>query len=618
MPIESGIRRYLTSPDQESVLQKLTNELLKDQADHAVPDREDNSALIRDQVALQANLLLADAAKDFDDFEAARAKAVYAYGRFDRLVSAIAGALAAYSLGLFLYPFFPGTSPGLTPVVLPVLALSLPARFILWRRKRATAIEAVPAAYRRWTEVLRNEVLRPFILEMRNEQDTNRFRARIGGQAPPTLIKGVEPKRLVITEAMTQISATARNIHYGSLGISGPRGVGKSTILRFFDSDNSADLRLVVSAPVDYEPREFIIHLFSQLCGSVSRKAAPDSAIAVETHRHLEKLRYLRTFKTDVSGSVQSSFFRFGGTRAKERAEQPVTLPELVSTFREYSAKVAIWQRSAGNDDGRVVIGIDELDKIRDSVRAESFLNDIKSIFGVPGCLYIVSLSEDALAVFARRTPDIRDTFDSAFDEIFAVGPMTYQQSEELLLKRITGVPRPFLALCYVLAGGLPRDLVRATRALIDVTPPENEQSLPETTRALVEHVLESTRQAFTRQLAETADSGLLLAQLYNRRWPGEKPSDLTDTALRLATAGRDAESEVCRQICHELVVSLSFYATVTEVFGDAQDRLVARLTDGDYAIVDDLAAVRDAMKVNVDLAHGLLEQYRQRNGTGH
>jgi hypothetical protein len=59
-------------------------------------------------------------------------------------------------------------------------------------------------------------------------------------------------------------------------------------------------------------------------------------------------------------------------------------------------------------------------------------------------------------------------------------------------------------------------------------------------------------------------------------------------------------------------VVSLSFYATITEVFGAAQDRLVACLKDRKHEIVDDLAAAR-----NAGLAHRLLEQYRQRNGMG-
>ncbi len=117
---------------------------------------------------------------------------------------------------------------------------------------------------------------------------------------------------------------------------------------------------------------------------------------------------------------------------------------------------MAGWHQSAHGGTGRVVIGIDEVDKIRDGERAEAFLNDIKAIFGIPGCLFLVSLSEDALAGFAHRTPSIRSAFDSAFDELVPVGPVTYEHTEQMLFKRVTGVPRPFIALCHVLAGGLP------------------------------------------------------------------------------------------------------------------------------------------------------------------
>jgi len=139
--------------------------------------------------------------------------------------------------------------------------------------------------------------------------------------------------------------------------VSGPRGVGKSTILQFFGTDaatsDGRDLRLVVPAPVDYEPREFIIHLFSQLCEGVLHGAADRSAIAAETGRHLEQLRYLRTYTTSWSASLAPrSFLALARGYAKERAEQPVTLPELVDSFRGYSARVASWQRSAHGVDG--------------------------------------------------------------------------------------------------------------------------------------------------------------------------------------------------------------------------------------------------------------------------
>ena len=46
-------------------------------------------------------------------------------------------------------------------------------------------------------------------------------------------------------------------------------------------------------------------------------------------------------------------------------------------------------------------------------------------------------------------------------------------------------------------------------------------------------------------------------------------------------------------------------------------DRLITCLKDRNYAIIDDLAAARYAMRVDGGLAHHLLEQYRMRNGIG-
>lgn len=189
------------------------------------------------------------------------------------------------------------------------------------------------------------------------------------------------------------------------------------------------------------------------------------------------------------------------------------------------------------------------------------------------------------------ETPSIRNTFDSAFDELVPVGPMAYRHSEQLLFKRITGVPRPFIALCHVLAGELPRDLVRAARALIDVTPATGEKPLGDTAGNLIGREVESLRQASVRQLAENSGPGPLLAALHERQWPGATPRQFTDAALQIASAARDAESETARQLCQDIIVSLSFYATALEVFGAGRDRLVACLKDRDYAMIDDLAA---------------------------
>jgi hypothetical protein len=620
--------RHLSPPNQGAILHA-TAAVLLDEEGRSVPDWEIVGPQIAAEIDRQSGELLEDASADFDAFETLRARALHIYGRPDPVVCGLAAAMAVYLLLVIVGPEFVSLAAanrglGLTPWILSIFAVVLGIRWQLSRRRRVALMGSVSVAYDHWIEALRDQVLRPFIVEKRNDEVRNPrlFDAGIGEKSPPRLIEGSEPRRLVVTEAMIQVRATARNVHSGSLGISGPRGVGKSTILQFFGTDaadsDDGDLRLVVPAPVDYEPREFIIHLFSQLCEAVPHGPADLSAIAAETRRHLEQLRYLRTYSTSWSAALTSrAFLSFARGYAKERAEQPVTLPELVDSFRNYSTRVASSLRSASGREGRVVIGIDEVDKIRDSDRAEAFLNDIKAIFGAPGCLYLVSLSEDAMAEFAHRTPSIRGAFDSAFDEVVPVGPMTYRHSEQLLFKRVTGVPRTFIALCHVLAGGLPRDLVRAARALIDASPTDSERSLPDVAGDVIGRELESLRRASVRQLAENAGPGSLLAALHHPQWPGGAPYQFMDAALQVAGAARGTESDSTRQLCQVIVVSLSFYATTLDVFTAGVDRLISCLKDRDYAIIDDLAAARYAMRVDGGLAHQLLEQYRMQNGIG-
>jgi hypothetical protein len=622
-----AVLRHLAPQNQEMVLHETATVLLAEEA-HSIPDWEVVGPQIAREIDLQSSQLLADASPDYEAFERLRARAANAYGRVDPIVGGLFGVIAVYLLLYFTGPKLLSSAKsnpglGLTPWILVILVAALGIRWTQRRRRHVALMRSVPVAYEHWIGVLRDQLLRPFIVEKRNEEVRNPrlFDTVIGEKSPPRLIEGSEPRRLVETDAMAQISATALNIHSGSLGVSGPRGVGKSTILQFFGTDAAADgggdLRLVVSAPVDYEPREFILHLFTRLCESVPHSPADRSVIATETRQHLEQLRYLRTYTASWSASLTPrSFLAIARGSAKQRAEQPVTLPELVDSFRSYSARVAALRQSA-HGGGRVIIGIDEVDKIRDGDRAEAFLNDIKAIFGVPGCLYLVTLSEDALSSFARLTPSIRTAFDTAFDELVPVGPMSYRNSEQLLFKRVTGVPRPFIALSHVLAGGLPRDLVRVARALIDVAPASGEKSLADTAGDLIHRELESLRQVSLRQLAQDPGPGSLLAALYDRSWPGPAQGQFTDAAMLLAAAARDAESDTARQLCQEIVVSLSFYATTLDTFSTGRDRLVTSLKDGNYAAIDDLAAARYAMRMNAGLAHRLIDRYRIANGMG-
>ena len=122
------------------------------------------------------------------------------------------------------------------------------------------------------------------------------------------------------------------------------------------------------------------------------------------------------------------------------------------------------------------------------------------------------------------------------------------------------------------------KPLVRAARALINAARWGKETTLPELASTLVRRELDSLRQSSLSQLAPHPDAGVLLNSLHNREWPGTEPRHLIDASARLAAAAQRAEVDEISQVCRELVVSLSFYATVLTVFGPSHDLLVSRL----------------------------------------
>jgi len=658
--------------DRLAILQKLTDEALVLQEIRPVLDPEITQEEIKRKVEEQASQILGDAETDYANFESARALAEGRLGRTDYLSWGICGVLGGYILATALFAK-PRPLYGLTAIVATALSLVIVVRWGFLRSRRERLFQGLETARERWIDRLRNQALLPFILQTLNDlaRDSALYATSLNPDIPPRLVERSEPRRLVASEAMDRIRAITESMREGSLGVSGPRGAGKTTIVRYFCDDayratgegtapgaevrgavpppGEPELRVVLSAPVDYQPRDFILHLFLRLAETVldstlarqpeerraiarrrwpalpgtrgwrgltlTSSAARQVPMEDRSRRLLADLRYLQTYSTNWSASV-THVPALGLTRSRGRqlAEQPITLPELVARYREYSEDAAAWWRSCHHGRGRVLIGIDEVDKILDGERAETFLNDIKAVFGVPGCLYLVSLSEDALAVFARRTLSIRTAFDSAFDELAAVPPMTYQNSEELLIKRVAGLPRPFVALCHVLAGGLPRDLLRTARGVINAARSGKQTTLPELTRTLVRRELDSLRQASLGRLATCAGAGDLLNSLHDQEWPGTEPPHLLDAAAGLAAAGRAGDDQV-RQVCRELIVSLSFHATVLTVFGPLHRRIATQLRKNQHGLVNELAQARQAMRLDASLAHALIEQYLHRNG---
>jgi hypothetical protein len=647
----------------EAVLEQIVHACLDGQKPSTGVDATELRANIDERLRNQSPTFLSWAQESRDRLENAQAEASRQASRTEFAGWAIAGALAMYlalALGL------PGSGPGLDAEIIGGLALALVGR-LAWRlRQVARSERKISDAREHWEKVLEEAIALPLIAQETNllrgvdVADTmNMAVARLTGN-------GRDPEVPVISAAMKNVATTARTIGSGSIGISGPRGAGKSTVLNKFDTRDAAwkpeqDIRVTVAAPVDYDAREFIIHLFTELCTRVAAEAPPQDNIARRTRRHLEDLRFQRTYSSSWGPTLTSaSFLSFAWSRGRQRAEQPAGLPALVAQFRAYSQQVAEWNWDRNQDPsqvsdeahgqgqegvGRVIICIDEMDKIRDSDRAEQFLNNIKAIFDVPGCLYLVAISEDAMTVFASQTPAIRTAFDSAFDEIISVPPMEFRDARQLLQLRTTGVPLPFLALCHVLAGGVPRELIRAARALLQEAEPAKQEGLkagpsdggskpppPVALGAVREKLIKARCEVMRReailQLSRSGAGGDILNPLHEPHWPGDPAGHLTSGALEEAAAKlNDAAAAPGNAkwatMCQDVAVALSFYATVTRLFDGCAPLVVDALTsmsdprvDGDR-LIDDLAIARHAMRTNSQLAAELLARLQVPNIPG-
>jgi Cdc6-like AAA superfamily ATPase len=176
----------------------------------------------------------------------------------------------------------------------------------------------------------------------------------------------------------------------------------------------------------------------------------------------LDRIRYQQTFTSGWSGSLKLPIGLEGGvTGSNQVAEQQMSFPDVVEELRGFL-------RGAGQSRD-VLVAIDELDKMESEESARRFLNEIKGIFGIEHCFYLVSVSEDAMSRFERRGLPLRDEFDSSFDEILYLRYLTLDESRHVLRERVIGLPVPFLLLAHSMSGGLPRDLIRVTRTLVDL-----------------------------------------------------------------------------------------------------------------------------------------------------
>ncbi|MER6161196.1 P-loop NTPase fold protein [Streptomyces sp. NPDC001868] len=466
------------------------------------------------------------------------------------------------------------------------------------------------------------------------------------------LLHAHDPSFWVSSRAEEALRHKLDQMDGGAIALCGPRGVGKTTLLKKACEGNLAGLRVpghfhvIVQTPANYRPEEFLLSLFQQVCRSflahcgqnadepfllrirptrlgrrlirwVSRlirlsaglflisvglenwargtyRWAESEGRAVTVHwlgrlqeayhsawqehpgitrtifvflgvaiiarslprplfaslwrkdlvrachNHLHQLRHLQTSgTTHNAGLTAMSALALGLTRTSGSSSRPLTYPELVTQFRELLTHIS--EYIGHENKHKVFIGIDELDRLGSTEQARAFLAEIKAIFAIPNVYFLLSVSEDVGAAFIRRGLPVRDVTDSSLEDILHLEPRTLEEARELLQTRIPGFTDPFVALVYALSGGIPRDLIRFTRKVVEIRHRTDTTDLRSIAGCLLLEEVTETLSSFRVVLG---------SQPHDAPW-GELLHDLHSSVdrLRLVAPGADVRRTLHREL---------------------------------------------------------------------
>jgi hypothetical protein len=542
----------------------------------------------------------------------------------------------------------------------------------------------------------------------------------------------------VPTEALARARTLLAQMPGGTIGVAGARGVGKTTLLRSLYRENEGvmvrdtprpdeviGLSVMVTAPVAFEPREFVTLLFTGACNKVlhrdesgpaasldPRRAAPRYPLASLAYGFDRSLRWGGMFVagivlavagyllvnrgelpplTDIVGwgafVVGYALFLIAGSRALARwfrsrrfrdpearirllasdhlddlrfqrkttrglkakwdvaklgvgleesssdelARRELSYAEVVSGLRSFLKACAVARAEGARMLGagerpRVIVAIDELDKLSSVDEARQFMNELKALFGISNCFFLISVSDDAMVSFATRGLPFRDVFDSSLDEVVALRPLTFDESQLLLLRRVGGLEPPYAALLHCISGGIPRDLVRHARALVILSQRSEGLRLGAVAAMLVERELRDKGEALiaavrAASFQEPPEQLLELAEILRIAAPtadalAELRVRATDDRLagELDGAADEAGRRLAR-VARELDGFLYFLTAVLWRFDDGFSEEVLEEVQAHAdrrARLDHLAHARQAFGVGSALAIKMIDEWRK------
>ncbi|WP_241565804.1 hypothetical protein [Streptomyces sp. ZL-24] len=237
--------------------------------------------------------------------------------------------------------------------------------------------------------------------------------------------------------------------------------------------------------------------LLARAAGWRPRPAKPQ--LITRCENHLFRLQTIQTTtNTLTNGTAQ--IMSLGGSHTTSISTIPPNFPALVEDFRGLLAGIAETLARRGQ---RVLIGIDEVDRLGSDAQALAFLAEIKAILGVRHVYYLISVAEDVGAAFVRRGLPHRDVTDSSLDDIIHVDACTLEEAKTILDKRSEDHTAHTVLLAYSLSGGLLRDLLRYGLQIEEIQAKTRTHELAHIARQLILEELSETLAGFRTLLGK-------------------------------------------------------------------------------------------------------------------
>ncbi|MFE7070326.1 P-loop NTPase fold protein [Streptomyces sp. NPDC057620] len=232
----------------------------------------------------------------------------------------------------------------------------------------------------------------------------------------------------------------------------------------------------------------------------------PEPKLVRECRNQLYRLQTVQSSSAAVNTGAAAQVLSLGASRTTSLSTIPPNYPALVHDFRDLLADIAV---DLHKHKKRFIVAIDEVDRLGTDEQALEFLREIKAILGVPHVYFLISVAEDVGAAFVRRGMPYRDVTDSAFDDVLHVQPGVLKDSTAILQKRADDdaggedVPRRFVLLAHALSGGIPRDLMRYARRLMEVRKVPRDRELGDLSKRVILDELSETLAGFRTLLAK-------------------------------------------------------------------------------------------------------------------